>query len=450
MIIAVYACLLGLLGIAVFFKPSRALAGVLCLYPLKQWAMASDVWLLQNRTLTNYAMAALVAFAVLMSFLRRGGKMGGYTTIGWLTFALYGLAAASYAWTISQLDYLEQWGLWWPYVVTFLPLVPLLIRDTDDAHQALIATMAFAAVLMPLLMFAVNWRYRHIVFVAHVKSAGAEGNPLAIASMCGYAILAGTLMTFRPGLGLFWHIVRWSVVIFGLALMVRSGSRGPLFGVAVALLLFLPLSRRVRDVGQFLAVGATGLLIAVIALWAWEQYAHRDRWDAAAMLADLMGPRIATSAKVLQYWVDGGPLVWLIGFGSTGSFNLEVNGYYPEVVPVEILGELGLAGIALWLTVVGLTLREIPRIYRLVRPYRFERGVFCALAAIFVFELLQTFKGGSLLSNTACFVFAILVSRFGAFVTGEVHAAEQERLLQPQEEQGLLPGYGYWPEGARA
>jgi hypothetical protein len=451
LILAVYGTILSLLTAAVFFRPSRALAGVLCLYPLKQWAMASDVWLLTNRTLTNYAMAVIVVFAVMVTFLRRGGRMGGYTKVGWLTFALYGFAAASYAWTISQADFLEQWGLWWPYVVTFLPLVPLLIRDADDAHHALIATMALAAVLMPLLMFTVTWRYRHVVFVAHIKSAGAEGNPLAIASMCGYAMLAGILVAFRPGLALFWQVVRWSVVVFGFALMVRAGARGPLFAVMIAALAFLPLSRRIRDVGQFFAVGGTATLLVAIAAWAYDQYAHRGRWDPAAMLADLAGPRLGTSMNVLRTWIDGGPIVWLFGFGNSGSFNREVNGYYPEVVPSEILGEEGLLGFALYLAIVGITLAQIPRIYRLVRPYAYERGLFAALSAMFVFELLQTFKGGSLLSNTGCFIFAILLTRFGVYVTREVQTAEQDRLLRPPEEEPpFSPGYGYWPEGARA
>ena len=451
LIIAVYATLLALLAGAVFLKPARALAGVLCLYPLKQWAMASNMWLLQNRTLTNYAMAAIVVMALVVTYLRRGGRMGGYTLVGWLTFALYGLAAVSYAWTISQFHYVEQWGLWWPYIVTFLPLVPLLIRDADDVHHALIATMAFAAVLMPLLMFTVSWRYRHIVFVAHIRTAGAEGNPLAIASMCGYAMLAGTLMTFRPGLSLFWQVVRWAVVVFGFALMIRGGARGPLFAVLVAMLVFLPLSRRIRNIGQFFAVGATGILMVAIAYWAYDTFASKGRWTLGTMAADVTQVRFVTARAVLTAWIDAGPMSWLLGLGNSGSFHREVNNYYPEVVPVEVLGEEGLLGFALYLAIVGITFAQIPRIYRLVKPYAYERGLVAALAAIFVFELLQTFKGGSLLSNTGCFIFAILLSRFGAYVTREVQAAEHEHLLAgPDEEHQLAPGYGYWPEGARA
>jgi hypothetical protein len=453
-ILAVYGVFLAALTVAVFFKPSRAVAGVLCLYPLKQWAMASDTWLLQNRTLTNYAMAVIVIFAVMVAFLRRGGKVGGYTKVGWLTFALYAFAASSYAWTISEARFIEQWGLWWPYVVTFLPLVPLLIRDADDAHDALIATMAFAALLMPLLMFSVEWRYRHIVFVQHIQSAGAEGNPLAIASMCGYAMLGGTLMMFRRGLALFWQIVRWSVVVFGFALMIRSGSRGPLFAVVVALLVFLPMSRRIRNVGQFFALSLTGLMLALIALWAWEQYANRNRWEAAGMIREMLGPRFGASMNVLNRWAEGGPVVWLFGFGNSGSFNREVNGWYPEVVPAEVFGELGLFGFAIYASIVAITFAQIPRVYRLVKPYDYERGLFASLAAIFVFELLQTFKGGSLLTNTSFFIFAILLTRYCAFITQQVQAIEQEGLVQPVEEEQAtalgVPGYGYWPEGARA
>jgi hypothetical protein len=196
------------------------------------------------------------------------------------------------------------------------------------------------------------------------------------------------------------------------------------------------------------------VLVIAIAFFAWDEYAQRNRWDAAVMTADFVGARYGTSLNVLGHWVDGGPMVWLFGFGNSGSFHREVNNYYPEVVPSEVLGELGLVGFAVYLAVVVFTFAEIRRVYRLVKPYDFERGLFASLAAIFVFELLQTLKGGSLLTNTSFFIFAIVLMRYGAYITRQVQAAEQERLLQPAEEERAsavgMPGYGYWPEGARA
>jgi hypothetical protein len=258
-------------------------------------------------------------------------------------------------------------------------------------------------------------------------------------------------MTFRPGLGLFWQVLRWSVVVFGFALMIRSGSRGPLFAVMVASLAFLPLSRRVRDVGQFFAVGGTAVLILAIAAWAFDQYATSGRWNPATIATEGFGVRYGTSAAVLTSWIDRGPMVWLFGYGNSGSFSREVNNFYPEVVPIELLGEEGVVGLVLWLAIVGISLAQITRVYRLVRPYAYERGIFSALAAIYVFELLLTLKGGSLLTNTSCFIFAIILSRYGAYVTREVQASEQDRLMQPvEEEQQLVPAYGYWPAGAGA
>jgi hypothetical protein len=171
------------------------------------------------------------------------------------------------------------------------------------------------------------------------------------------------------------------------------------------------------------------------------------------MVADMVGPRFGTSLNVLQRCAEGGPIVWLIGFGNSGSFNKEVNGWYPEVVPAEVLGELGLFGFGIYVAIVAITLAQIPRVYRLVKPYDYERGLFSSLAAIFVFELLQTLKGGSLLTNTSFFIFAILLTRYCAYITRQVQAIEQENLMQPvadEHEQGLAPGYGYWPEPARA
>jgi hypothetical protein len=44
-------------------------------------------------------------------------------------------------------------------------------------------------------------------------------------------------------------------VVLGFLLMVRSGSRGPLFAVMISLLAFLPLSRRAGDRDRLLRLG---------------------------------------------------------------------------------------------------------------------------------------------------------------------------------------------------
>jgi hypothetical protein len=192
-------------------------------------------------------------------------------------------------------------------------------------------------------------------------------------------------------------------------------------------------------------------VILAVVLWAFDQYATTHRWHLDSMVADATKARLWTSGRVLGAWVDGGLMVWLFGYGNSGSFSRLVHGFYPEVMPVEILCEEGLVGLALWGAIIGISLAQIPRVYRLVRPYEYERGLFAALAAIFVFELVQTFKGGSLLTNTSSFIFAILLSRYCAYLTREIQAVEEDRLLQPAaEEQQLVPAYGYWSGGARA
>src|SRR5687768_17590629 len=110
---AVYWGLLALLTVAVFQRPARAVAAILCLYGLKQWSMATSHFFLDNRTITNFACAGILGLGLVMTVVKRRFQLGVYPRAGWATVGLFVLAAVSFLWTHNRGFFVSQWQNNW-------------------------------------------------------------------------------------------------------------------------------------------------------------------------------------------------------------------------------------------------------------------------------------------------------------------------------------------------
>ena len=139
--------------------------------------------------------------------------------------------------------------------------------------------------------------------------------------------------------------------------------------------------------------------------------------------------RFNTSTIVLQAWAESGPVAWLVGMGSSSSF--AILGIYPHLVLAETLAELGVLGFALlWGLVIAAYMRYF-RLHALTKADAEYRGVCAAAAALFMFEIIVSFKQGSLLGAPTAFGFAIILGRLNTWAkTPEAHAEIARRTGQ--------------------
>ena len=98
----------------------------------------------------------------------------------------------------------------------------------------------------------------------------------------------------------------------------------------------------------------------------------------------------------------------LFGLGNSSAF--QVLGIYPHITGLEVLAEEGIFGAAIYLIILLLTFRSVKRIIKL--PLRdSERQGVAILAGLFIFELILSWKQGSLLFSVYVFAYAIALAR---------------------------------------
>lgn len=382
---------------------------------MKQWAQSQNAFFLQYDTLTNYLYAAIVAVGLLGKFMRGGRVLSGYPTAGWLMVSMFIYCAASYFWALAPNFTIEVMSFNSPYIVLFALAGPLLVWDDRDAKQGFYATLALGSVILLLLLLTSQIHGREILFVDKYYVGGRKvdrGNPLAIATMASYVALIGVLMNFR-GVARIWQILRWGVVGVAFVLVVQSGSRGQLFGTLLAGMVFYPMSRRIRNARGFLVASIGLLVLTAAAGYVFNEIigGQYSRWQLEQMQSDYESGRLKPAIKLMTTWLESSPIYWIIGLGSSASWDSSICGFYPHFVPAEVLAEEGIIGFAMWCAIIYVTVRSIIRLNRVVKEMPEQRGLVAAMAALFLLEFLLCFKTGTLLGSTNFFAFSIILGR---------------------------------------
>ena len=182
-------------------------------------------------------------------------------------------------------------------------------------------------------------------------------------------------------------------------------------------ILFLPLSRRIKNFGGFVGTAIGVSLILLLATFAYDHYAYGEttqRWNVDNMVDTYSSSRIGTAGILLRHWAEAGPIAWIVGLGSSASYSRDILGGYPHVVMLEVLGELGVVGFAILWAIVIFAARDLYSVHRRVADDPNARGVNATIGAIFLFQVILSFKQGSLLGSEITLGLAIMVGRVGA------------------------------------
>jgi hypothetical protein len=199
---------------------------------------------------------------------------------------------------------------------------------------------------------------------------------------------------------------------------VKSGSRGQTVSIIFCGLCFLPYSRRFKDINSFIGLAFSVMVFAAITLWLLAKLTTDentpgvgDRWTWNGFVGSYQEGRLNTGLTLLRAWANSGPLAWFVGLGSSGSFDPKILGFYPHIVFLEVLGELGIVGfIMLWLLPI-FTFQNLREVWVYVKDDPEDRGLIASLGGLILFEIMMSFKQGSLLSSHVCFAFVIMLGR---------------------------------------
>ena len=408
--LAAYALLFALFAIGAWLRPSIAIAALACLFGLKQLGEASHAWLATHAIVTNFAVAAVVVLAVVRRVLQRKISESPMPAVYWLVVVFFVYAFLSVAWTPALTPALNMWGHDIAYIFLLVLVAPWLANTDAELHTAFSWLTYAGGFLIVALLFTARWGDRGLLL-----SSGAldETNPLAIADVSGVVAVAALFIVPVRLRALAW-IARLSIAAVCVIAIVRSGSRGQLVATSISVVLMLPVA---YPVNRLRSVGAALVALAVVGgavAWGVASYVHLgdDRWLRTTASSDMHG-RWAMVGALLNAWSQQA-LTIFFGVGNSGSFSPSIAGFYPHNVPLEILGEEGLVGFAMYMLLVSCVVAAAFRGVRSAGEDLVRRGILAATLGCFLFAFLVSLKQGNAIGSVTLFMFLVLACRAAA------------------------------------
>jgi len=410
-------------------RPGLAFGALMATYAMEQWVQTKSGWFVDHGSVANILTGLMVVFGVTIRFMQGKLYSDRIPKLFWTSALLFAYWCTSLVWSPYDTPVIDTLKSVVPYWIVYFFLPFLLIADWRDLRSSLHLLLFSGLVFLPLFLFTVKQADRSVVLdsgsgIGSIK-VGKSGNPLAISSYAGYVALAAALLNFR-GVDRFWQLVRWPLVIAGLALALKSGSRGQIVAFVIAGLVFFPMSRRIKNIASFVGFAIGIVLFMYISIELFSLVVEDEtRWQKRAFWDAYRYGRVEKSLILLREWFGAGPVAWIFGLGAYASYTIDGLLFYPHVVMAEILGECGFIGFfLLWLVPVG-AYKSIKRCWPFVKDDPEMRGVLAATSAILFFEIILSFKQGSFFFSQFPLGVAIVLARLA-----ECYERDYQDLLQ--------------------
>ncbi len=402
---------IGLLAALTYFslrQPYFALVAILCMFGLEQWGSLYIPFLRESTAFTNVYILLLVGYAAFVAF-KRGYFSFTYhpdaARVRALAVLLFAYALFTLLWVNEEANAASRWLIAGPYLVASIVLAPLLIGRIDDLERVQKGFILAAGVLVLLLAVIPDWD-RRVMRVA--GSQDAVGFPLTIGQFAGYLLITSAMHVDKRLLNIASAL---AVAAVSMLVTLLSQSRGPFLFSILCVVLVLPIASRNFNLRQIAYLLGIGVLLAGLAVLLFSQVdIASERWALDKMLSDMLY-RVSLVNILLAEWVAT-PAAWLFGLGNSASFGILGLEVYPHFVPGEVLGELGLLGLGIYLAVLGYTVRVAANFRRLEFLPANVRKVYAATFGCFLFTFMLSLKQGSLIGLPELFLFATLGEKY--------------------------------------
>src|SRR5690606_14302284 len=206
--------------------------------------------------------------------------------------------------------------------------------------------IALGTLLGAVLLFTAEWGTRGLLLKDY-----SQTNPLEIAQLGAVTGLCAIFAPMRRSL--FNTLVRLLAIGFAVALILKSGSRGQLISMIFSSLVVWIAINGIFNVRKTLLLIVAGAVLSYAVSWGIAEFwstTNPDRYSADTMTEDVQG-RLNMATKLIAAWFDS-PISILFGLGNSASFDPSIIGIYPHFLPLEILGEEGFVGFAVYFAIV--------------------------------------------------------------------------------------------------
>jgi hypothetical protein len=420
-----YCLILLALMIGVWRRPTVGFAAVLCLYGLKQWGQSTTAFFGEHREFTNFAVFFLALFGLLRASRRRDCIFCRVPATSILVALLYVYALISITWSLEPEAAIGQWTALGPYVITVTLVAPLLFSDFEDARTAFTWTALIGASICLLALAFGAWGSRGLILYGHELTLGGENifefetNPLAMSSMAGTVVVIAALWFARPN-PVFLRALAAICIPVGIAVILRTGSRGQLIATGAALIVALPIAFRLREIRSIAALLLAAAVVAGMGWWA-TSVVQIDitRWESSTSVDAVTGR--FDNAEMLLRAATSNVRGIVFGLGNSSAF--KILGIYPHITGLEVIAEEGLIGAAMYFGILFLAIRSILRIVGRPDFDDLKRNVLAMMTGLLVFEFIISWKQGSLLISVYVFAYAITLARLESPINSIENAA---------------------------
>jgi hypothetical protein len=405
------------LGVAyVLWRPQWAVLFIIVMFPLEQLVTAYFPVLNQSSWMFNVGIGSLALVAVLSKISRGGSPALGYKNpVLILIIGLYGIAVMSLLWSPARDSALSRLVDGAPYHILYLLLLPLLITDLQDFRRVMVGVMVAGSAIALLIIANPSSAYYsgRLNLDLGMYAGEQRGNPLAIAEMGALMALVGALM-INERRSTLMNIVRIAAVILGLGLAIGSGSRGQVLAAVLTGIAFFPIARRLHNPRQFLLVTASFLFMAGMFYITFKIFVgdqNANRWAVGNMFRDI-GQRFDYVWQLFAVWVQT-PGAWPFGLGANAFSVVRegTEGGYVHNMAAEVLCEEGIAGAAIFVTLIVLTIKNGSSLVRLYAQHPQMRSAAAVLLASCLYALLLALKQGSFLNYPGPLIWWLLLAK---------------------------------------
>jgi len=407
--LGLFLSLIGGASILAFRRPGIAISLMLTMFGLEQFFQSKSAIFVANSALVNYAVGFVGLIAGVSVILRHNLTLHLFESQKF-AIALYGLAFLSQFWTLSPRSFENTYWDAIPYLVLFLIIGPVLLIDPRAAQDGIRWVYFIGAPLIILVVFTVEWSGRGIKMAAPVMYHGElsySTPPLALATVAATSGIASLIQMPKLLPGKIFTIL---VVALCSYVIFRTQSRGQLLAFAGICILFFPIANRAAEIKGLVATFALFVMLAgaIYALFQSLDLGELNRWQESHIERAIEG-RARMTRALLGHWTESNFFSLIFGLGASSSFSIA--GFYVHNLPVEILCELGVFGMILFLgfcLIVGRSAVSIVEHH--AQTFETDRSLIAA-PAIFLFSFLLSFKEGALYGWPHLFFLGFVIER---------------------------------------
>lgn len=386
---------------------SYAVVALICMFAFEQWGALYLSFVAANTGLVNIAILSLALFSMFRLPPTVVLEFVVYPIRG-LLFLLLVYAYLSTAWAPFDAQAPSKFIGNLHYIVIYAFIAPIIVVKREDFTQLLNVIVVVGGILVVLFAYVPTFEGRSIT--AEYDFDASVTLPLTLGDFAG-AILLIAIIRIKPNL---LHL-SWSMFVAAsaLVLIAKTGSRGQLAFAMLALLICFPVRWKQLTVNRFLTlliIIALGVVALMFVLFTENTLSGR-LVSATGEVQTGADARIFMIQVLLNEWSSSDLATLIFGLGSSASWSPTIVGFYPHVVPLEILGEMGLLGFTVFsIIVVSLFLMAFSS--RLKSQLSDQSVVdFAALFGCFVFALLISTKQGSFIESIQLMLYIALVEK---------------------------------------